>query len=156
MKILIVYYSRTGQTHRVAQDLAKHLSADSEELIDTTKRSGILGYLSGGRDAMKKSLTTLQPTSHNPADYDFVTIGLPVWGWNLTPAIRTYLAEHGPQIKKYAFFVTSGNTDAVKLLPCFAEVMPSEPQAYVGFSTAELQDATIYENKMQQFISQLQ
>lgn len=39
MKILIVFYSRTGTTRKVAHELQKSLKADIEELFDKN-RSG--------------------------------------------------------------------------------------------------------------------
>ena len=42
MKILIAYYSKTGNTERVAKDLASQLGADLEKVIDRKNRKGIL------------------------------------------------------------------------------------------------------------------
>lgn len=52
--ILVVYYSRTGATRKVAEYITKQLGADMEEIIDMKKRSGIWGFLIGGRDALRK------------------------------------------------------------------------------------------------------
>ncbi|MBE3088681.1 MAG: flavodoxin family protein, partial [Actinobacteria bacterium] len=43
--ILVVYYSRTGTTRKVAEYITKQLGADMEEIIDMKKRSGIWGFL---------------------------------------------------------------------------------------------------------------
>jgi flavodoxin len=43
MKTLVVYYSRTGTTRKVAEAIAGILRCDIEEVVDTKKRSGILG-----------------------------------------------------------------------------------------------------------------
>ena len=59
MKTLIVYYSRTGLTKKIATHISETLKADIDEIIDTKKRSGAIGYMSGGRDAMKGSLTNI-------------------------------------------------------------------------------------------------
>ena len=37
-RVLIVYYSRSGNTRRVAQQLAFDLGADLEEIVDPTNR----------------------------------------------------------------------------------------------------------------------
>lgn len=155
MKTLIVYYSKTGNTQRVASDLAKELDAVEERLVDTKDRSGFLGYFVAGYDAMKKKLTEIRPVEHDPSEYDLVLLGMPVWGWNMNPALRTYAVAHKDKIREYAFFVTSGNTDAEKLKPHFAEVLGREPMALVGFSGAELKDAGVYREKLGSFVGRL-
>jgi len=39
-----------------------------------------------------------------------VVIGTPIWGFTMTPALRTYLTAHSGSIKKTAFFATSGGS----------------------------------------------
>ncbi|HPI67406.1 MAG TPA: flavodoxin [bacterium] len=155
MKILIAYYSKTGKTERVAKDLAEGLNADIEKIIDQKNRQGIWGYISGGRDALKKRLTEIGPITKNPADYDLIILGMPVWGWNLTPALRTYLLENKDKIKDYAFFVTSGNTEADKMIKYFQEIMSKEAKALVGFNEKELTNQKIYQEKINDFITKI-
>ena len=155
MRILIVYYSKTGNTEKVAQTLAREIGADLEKIIDQKKRNGFIGYFTGGRDAIKKRLTEIAPLSKKTLEYDLIVMGMPVWGWNLVPAIRTYLAQNNKQIKKYAFFVTSGDTDAQKLAGHFAEAAGQEAVALVGFNKKELAGDMIDQNKLKKFIEQI-
>ncbi len=62
MKSLVVYYTRTGNTRFVAQTIAAEIGADVEEVVDLKKRSGVLGYLSGGSDARRGKETEIAPT----------------------------------------------------------------------------------------------
>ena len=87
MKYLVAYYSRTGNTKQLAHQIAEALSADIDEIIDKKKRKGVGGWLSAGRDATGKRDTEITAIK-NPLDYDVVIVGSPVWGSNLTPAIR--------------------------------------------------------------------
>jgi flavodoxin len=107
-RALVVYYSRTGVTRTVAQAIARRLDADSEELADTRKRSGPWGFLVAIKDAMRKKVFPIGPVRKNPAEYDLVTVGTPVWAGTMSSAVRAYLAEHGGQIAKSAFFCTQG------------------------------------------------
>ncbi len=105
MKALVVYYSRTGTTRDLALELAQKLDCDIEEIIDKKSRKGILGWIHGGKDALKKSLTKIE-SKKNPKEYDIVIVGSPVWAGTISPAIRTYLDKH--TLKRSAFFATSG------------------------------------------------
>lgn len=154
-KILIVYYSKTNNTKKIGTLLAKNLHAKTEQLIDTKKRHGILGYIISGRDAMKKMTTTLDPTTKNPADYDLIIFGSPVWGWNITPAVRTYLEQHKDKIQNYAFFVTSGNTPSEKITPYFSEILGKDPIAHLGINSKEIIAPDLYNKKTDQFIKEI-
>ena len=66
MKILIAYYSRTGSTKIVAEKLMAMTGADIEEIKDKTDRSGIIGYMRSGREAMKKILPELEEPKFDP------------------------------------------------------------------------------------------
>jgi len=106
-KIIVVYYTRTGTTKKVAEAIAEYLKCEIEELVDTKNRKGIFGWLGAGRDAMRERLTAINDIKHNPAAYDMVIMGTPNWGSNLVPAIRTYLTQNKENLKNVAFFCTT-------------------------------------------------
>jgi len=104
MKTLVVFYSRDGHTREAARQVAEALNAEVDEIIDKKNRKGILGFLIAGYDATMGKITDIT-FEKNPAEYDAVIIGTPVWNGRVTPAIRTYLLQNR-KIKKAAFFVT--------------------------------------------------
>jgi menaquinone-dependent protoporphyrinogen IX oxidase len=107
MKCLVVYYSRTGITRVVAQYAAEALGADVEELIDTKKRSGPLGFAVAVKDAAMKKFVPIEPPKYNPAEYDLVVIGSPVWANTMSSAVRAYLTEHGRNVPSAALLSTT-------------------------------------------------
>ncbi len=133
MKILIAYYSRTGVTRKVAESIAKQLCADIEELIDTKKRSGRIGFLAACKDAVMEKVVPIAPIKHNPADYDLVVVGTPVWAKTTSSAVRTYLTEQRGAIKQAAFFSTT-HTDGIKeSLRDMQNILGQAAQATAGF-----------------------
>jgi flavodoxin len=104
----VVYYTRTGNARFVAETIAAEIGSDVEEVIDMKKRSGILGYLGGGRDAWQGKETQIAPSKKSPADYELIIIGTPVWAGRSTPAISTYLKKNDLSGKKIAVFFTQG------------------------------------------------
>ncbi len=109
MKTLVVYYSRTGNTKFVAEEITAELGADIEEIIDLKNREGKLGWLSASRDGTGNRQTKIQETTRDPQNYDLIVIGTPVWAWSPSAAIRTYVAKHDLSEKKVALFLTVGN-----------------------------------------------
>lgn len=107
-KILIVYYSRTGTTKKVAEAIREQLDCDIEEIISVKDRSGIMGYIISGKEASQKSSAEIRPTTKNPAEYDLVIIGTPVWAWNISSPVRTYIENNKESFKNISAFCTMG------------------------------------------------
>lgn len=153
-KTLVVFYSRTGTTKKVGNQIAEKLGADIEEIKDTVDRSGAKGYLISGRDAMKKRLTELAPLKFNPADYDLVIIGTPVWAWNMSSPIRTYLEENKGGFKKTAFFCTMGGTGDSKAFKEMEEIIGISPIATFSARTIDVVKDK-YLEELEKFITQV-
>jgi flavodoxin len=108
---LVVYYTRTGKTKKVAEEICKGLNSNIEEIFDTKKRSGPIGYMRAGKDSTGKKLTEIKDVAKDPAQYDIVIIGTPVWAWNLSVPIRTYMTNFSDKFQSVAFFCTcDGNS----------------------------------------------
>lgn len=135
MKALVVYYSRTGTTKKVATEIAAALDADVEELREKADRSGKVGYMMAGRDAMRKTPAELLPLQHDPSDYDLVAIGGPCWAFTMCTPSRTYTVEHKDALKKTAFFATAASANfAQKAVDALIEATSLTPVATLALS----------------------
>ncbi len=134
---LVVYYSRTGTTKKVARAISDFLEADLDTLIDAKKRRGIIGWLRAGRDAMKGALTTIHGDEHDPARYDLVLLGTPVWAGTMSAATRTYITHYCDQLGPVAFFATCGK-ETKHTFPQMAELAETSP-----VETLELRAKTV-------------
>jgi flavodoxin len=152
MKTLIVYYSRTGLTKKVAESISKKIKADVDIIIDKKDRSGPIGYIKAGRDAMKNRLTTIE-YSKNPKDYDLIIIGGPVWGWTVAPAVRTYIDQNVDALKiiKLAFFATQGNSGAEKKFEAMSKILETKPVATLIVNGKDFRE-NLYEEKIDTFL----
>ena len=155
MKTLIVYYSRTGVTKKVAEILRQKLNCDVEEIIDNKNRKGPVGYMLSGREAMKKITPPIEPLTKNIADYDLVIVGTPVWAFTMSSPIRTFLTEQKDKIKKTAFFVTESGSGHEKTFQYMAEIIDQQPIATLNFITTDVIKGNP-EEKICQFVSRMQ
>lgn len=154
MKTLVVCYSRDGHTKKIGQKIAEILAADFEEIIDLKKRFGFWSYLFAGRDAMREKMTDIKETQKNPADYDLIIVGTPIWGWNMTPAVRTYLSQNKGKFKNMAFFVTQGGSGAERAFESMAKVSGLAPKATLTLKTSEVVSEQ-YLEKVKNFTGQI-
>ena len=145
MKILVVFYSRTGTTKKVGEMIAQKIGADIEEIKDTVNRSGAVGYLRSGRDAMKKRLTKLEPLERDMADYELVIIGTPIWAWNLSAPVRTYITEQKDKFKRVAFFCTMGGSGDKRAFSEMEKLIGRKPEATLAFRTVDVVKENIAE-----------
>jgi flavodoxin len=123
MKILVTYYSRTGTTRVVGEQLARELGADIDEIVDLKERLGTANYMRAARDAKGMKATKIQ-CEKDPIDYDLIVLGTPIWWSNLPPAPRTYLTSHNLKGKKVAFFITSQGEDRENVFNQLKEIIP--------------------------------
>jgi flavodoxin len=132
MKTLIVFYSRSGVTRKACQELAGHLGADVEEIIDKTDRSGVIGWLKGGHDATFLKTTEIEPTKTDPAAYDLVVIGTPIWAFTMAPAVRSYLAANKGKFRRVAFLATMGGSGEHRTFKHMQELAGLTPAAAIA------------------------
>jgi hypothetical protein len=151
-RILVVYYSLTGTTSKVAKDLAARLDADIERIEDTQHGVGFLNYLKASLHAWRQIPAVIGALQRDPAQYELTLVGTPVWCWQMTPAVRAYLQQTGSKPHKVAFFVTSGDTDIAKLAPSMEALANRKAVASAGFSARELNDSVTYNNKLAAFV----
>ncbi len=154
MHALVVYFSRTGNTKKVGEEIARELQCDSEELADTVDRSGLIGWLKSGREGMSKALTKLKPIRKDPAGYDLVIVGTPIWARDVSSPVRTYLAENKDKLKKVAFFCTEGNQGDEAAFKSMAEQCGKTPEGRLTVMSKDMSDGS-YVDRAKKFAGEL-
>lgn len=108
MKTLVVYYSRTGTTDKVAKQIASQTDADIFELATKLK---FPTDMSATSDLSKEQYQTNKFPEliefPNIAEYDRVLIGSPIWNGQLSTPIVSYLKQQVFTTQTVAGFCTS-------------------------------------------------
>jgi len=112
MKVLVVYFSRSGHTAEVARAIANTFDAAIEAIDDPTPRAGIIGYLRSGYEAGRRRLPHVGDPKHDLRAYDLVVVGTPVWNANVSSPVRAFLVHNRKELPRVAFFCTCGGRGA--------------------------------------------
>lgn len=118
-RTLIAYYSMTGKTRKIADEIRSTIGADFEEIREPKTRHGVGGMLRAFYDAIVRREPPIEPITRNPVDYDLLVLGGPVWAGRMAAPVRTYAHRYGAQAHQVAFFCTEGGRGAQQ---AFAEL----------------------------------
>lgn len=155
MKTLVVFYSRTENTKKIAESISKSLDCDIEEIVDTEKRGGIIGYIKSGYEASRGKLSKIKDPKNDASQYDLVIIGTPVWAGKMAVPVRTYITQNHDKFNNVAFFSTAGGTNFDGTFSDMKEVSGTSPIAEIGIRAKEVQDES-YKPKVTEFLTKIQ
>ncbi len=148
----MVYFSWSGVTARVAEEIARALSADREE-IKCYEYKNLLAAVLQMMFARNKELR-LFPLQYQPENYDLVVVGSPTWAGRPPPPVMVYLRRYAAGFKRVAFFSTSASPAEQNVLAEMARVSGKEPVAVAHFhrSVVRLRD---FVRQVQEFIARV-
>ncbi len=123
-KVLVVYYSLTGNTKLIAEEIAKSINSDILELkpVKELDADGGSKYFWGGYQATMKIKPKLKPFDINPLEYDLIILGTPVWAWTYTPPIHSFLSKFDLSGKHVALW-TCSDGDGVRAMNKFKKAL---------------------------------
>lgn len=111
MKPMILYYSKSGTTEKLAKRIQKDLDCDMVK-IEPEKAYG--NYLSAILRFLKENAKGAAPKARtgipNLQAYDAVFVGYPIWGSDIPPFFADFLRNCGLSGKTVVPFATSGST----------------------------------------------
>lgn len=110
-KMLVLYYSQTGNTKAVADEIAQKLGADIEEIVAVNPYDGDF-QATIERCMLEREegiIPDIQPVKADLANYDVIFIGYPVWFGTYAPPVITFLNNVDLSGKKIVPFCTFGS-----------------------------------------------
>ena len=110
MKILIVYYSKTGKTKEIAHSIANELADGNEVKMRRVRmkdeKNLLATYLLDTKKAIRREKPEIEVLNYDHKEYDLILLGTPVWSAKPAPAINTYLDRSNFKDKRVALFAT--------------------------------------------------
>lgn len=109
-KSVIIYYSHTNNTKRIAEQIQKATGADIAEIKTVEEYTGTYDeILEQGKTQVESGYCpAIYPLDIDMKNYDRVILGTPVWWYTHAPAIGTFLKEYDLTGKRLLIFATNG------------------------------------------------
>lgn len=110
MKALILYYSYSGNTKKIAEMIQSKIGGDMLEITTKTPYTGSYNdVVEQGHTEVKKGFKPeITPENISIADYDTIVLGTPVWWYTYAPAVNTLISSLDFSGKTIYPFATNG------------------------------------------------
>lgn len=117
-KMLIIYFSHSGNTEEVARQIQTLTKAPLARILPQTPFPA--NYDALVREAEKQAAENARPAftispAVNPEEYDVIFLGFPIWAYTMPMLIYSFLEKHplaGKKIAPFATHMGSGLADA--------------------------------------------
>jgi flavodoxin len=126
IKILVAYFSQTGNTKKVAEEIHAQAGGDIYRIETAVPYPDEMAELVKRKNAELESgnMPELKASAENIESYDVVFIGYPIWAMTAPPPVRSFILNNDLTGKTIVPFCThdgygfGGSVDVIKqLLP---------------------------------------
>ena len=108
--VLVVYYSFSGHTKKIAEQIAEKTNADTFEIKTKEAYSSPSVYAKSKKELSSKNYPAINSEDMPDVQaYDTIIIGAPVWWFTMAPALFKYLSLNNLDQKRVAAFSTQGS-----------------------------------------------
>jgi flavodoxin len=125
-KVLIVYYSRSGNTREIANQIHRSAGGDIFEIqvvkpypedYEEVKKIAMQEQQSGVKPALKAKLT-------NFGSYDVIFAGTPIWWGTIAAPVKSFLSEYDFSGKTIVPFTTHGGSGLGRSVADISKLCP--------------------------------
>ena len=118
--VLVVYYSRSGNTEAMAREIARRLQADILKIETEFYRLDFKGLRQASRDSRaKKQNTGIRPEIVDLHSYRLVFLGSPIWWFRPAPPLWAFVENNDFHGKNVVLFNTFNSRFKVEEVEAF-------------------------------------
>lgn len=118
-KVLVAYFSYSGQTEKAAQTIQRRTNGDAFKIETAVPYPA--GYHDCTETAKKEKSENIHPQlkskAENIKDYDVVFLGFPIWWYDAPMAVYSFLDAHDLSGKTVISFCTNGGSPISESTP---------------------------------------
>lgn len=137
-KALCIYYSRTGLTKQIAQQISEKTGADLVEIKTDDKYEGFIGYLYACVVALSKKMPKLSYSADVDFEkYDKIIVLAPVWVEDACPAVKAFLQDNKDNLSGDVYFVLTHMSPVVyeKQIANLGKLLGKDFASYLSVQT---------------------
>lgn len=155
-KVLVIYYSWTGHTQDIAEQIASLTKGDVYR-IETEEdfKSSPAFYARVKKDLKNKTYPALKGQMPNVDDYDIIFVGGPVWWYTMATPLYSFLGQMDFKGKKVIPFSTQGSNPGNFLQDFNANAKNAQIGAYAKFNNVSTKYSTEVHNKIVHWLNNL-
>ncbi len=126
-KTLVLFYSQTGATRAVAEELQRQLGCDIDSIVAVNPYDGdysqtIARWMQEKSDSVK---VEVKPISVDLEKYETIFLGFPIWGGTYALPMASFIADNKLDGKKIVTFATFGSGGIDKATLDVAMALPA-------------------------------
>lgn len=141
-RTLIVCYSNTGTSRRVADLLASKFQWQSGEVSETRSRAGGAGLLRCITDSLFRRHPAIRYEGPAPQAFDIVVLIAPIWLYRLAGPMRTFVHDHAAGLRRVAVISVMGGRGATNAFAEIDQLLGRPPELSTSFTAHEVDDGS--------------
>ena len=126
-KSLVVYFSRSGNTKRVAESVQRQTGSDIFEIVPVNPYDADYSTVTALAKEEKQSgaRPEIADKIDNIADYDVICVGYPIWWGDMPMILYTFFESYDLSGKTVAPFCTSGGSGLSGTVNTIKQLQPN-------------------------------
>ncbi len=108
--VLVVYYSRSGNTEAMAREIARRLHADILKIETEVYGPDFKGWLQANSDSRSRKHVDISPAHVDLHRYRLIFLGSPIWWYRPSPPLWTFVKKNDFSGKDVVLFNTFNST----------------------------------------------
>jgi len=141
-RILVVTYSFTGTSLRLARRLCALHGWDLAEIQETRPRIGMLGTWRCVLDSLLHRKPSISYSGPGPEKYDVVVLISPIWAERLAGPMRTFVSQHAGRFNQVAVVSVMASRGAPNAVAEVGRITRKSPVLTTSFTAREVDDGT--------------
>jgi hypothetical protein len=139
-KVLVVYYTYSGNARRLAQRLCSMQGWTLSEVLERQPaRRGTWRYV---LESLLRRQPPIRYDGPAPEDFDTVVLVAPIWAYQLASPMRSFVTQYRERLREVAVISTMGERGAPNAVAEIGRRLGRSPSLSTAFLAGEVQDGS--------------